>query len=194
MKPEGIEDFGAKDRTDTDFDPQNNFYYIPGQGFAPGIDLGQGEKQYQEYPSKATGNDCFHAYPSVNDWYETVKLNYGINYKDGSRHFDPIPDTWNKMLHILLYWAEKNVDGFRCDMAHMVPIEFWDWVIPKVKAQYPDILFIAEIYEPALYRDYIFRGHFDYLYDKVGLYDTLRAVTMGFAPASSITHQWQALE
>lgn len=194
MKPDSVADFGAKDQTQYAFHPQNNFYYVPGQEFAPHIDLGSGTSQYHEMPAKATGNDCFHAFPGVNDWYETVKLNYGVDYANGARCFDPIPDTWTKMLHILLYWSEKHIDGFRCDMAHMVPIEFWEWVIPLVKRQYPDIIFIAELYSPELYRDYLFRGHFDYLYDKVGLYDTLRAITEGKAPASAITGQWQSIE
>lgn len=194
LKPEGVTDLGEKDRKEEAFCAQNNFYYIPGHEFAPGIDLGRGEEQYREYPAKATGNDCFHSYPGINDWYETVKLNYGVNYQDGTKHFDPIPDTWLKMEHILRYWAAKGVDGFRCDMAHMVPVEFWEWVIPKIKEKFPEVIFIAELYDPALYRDYIFKGHFDYLYDKVGLYDTLRGVISGYLPATTITGQWQALE
>lgn len=194
QKPESVADFGANDHSEFSFHPQNNFYYMPGQGFAPHIYLGSGDEQYHEMPAKATGNDCFHAFPDKNDWYETIKLNYGVNYATGERCFEPIPDTWTKMLHILLYWSEKHIDGFRCDMAHMVPIEFWEWVIPRVKHQYPDIIFIAEIYSPELYREYLYRGHFDYLYDKVGLYDTLRAIVEGKTPASAITSQWQALE
>ena len=194
LKPKGASDFGEHDQKQRAFDPQNNFYYIPEQEFAPHIDLGSGAEQYHEYPAKATGNDCFHAFPGKDDWYETVKLNYGVDYATGKKYFSPIPDTWEKMLHILLYWAEKGIDGFRCDMAHMVPIEFWNWVIPRVKARFPDIIFIAEIYTPSLYRCFLQEGHFDYLYDKVGLYDTLRAVVEGKESAAGITAQWQALE
>lgn len=193
--PVGVRDLGADDDNTKAFDAQNNFYYIPNQGFAPQIDLGSGDAQYVEYPAKVTGNDCFHAYPTKNDWYETVKLNYGIDYcNGGSYHFDPIPSTWQKMLDILLYWAAKGVDGFRCDMAHMVPVDFWHWAIAKVKEQFPHVIFIAEIYEPAIYRSYIIYGGFDYLYDKVGLYDTLRAVVECKASASDITRCWQAVE
>jgi glycosidase len=193
-KPEGVEDFGASDNKGLFFDPQNNFYYCTWGDFAPSIDLGEGDGRYTESPAKATGNDCFEVNPGPNDWYETVKLNYGIDPWNGERRFDPRPDTWDKMLHILLYWAAKGVDGFRCDMAHMVPVEFWEWAITEVKRAYPDVIFIAELYDPALYRDYIFRGRFDYLYDKVGLYDTLRAVVEGKAPAAAITGCWQQLE
>jgi glycosidase len=193
--PVGVRDLGADDDASKAFDPQNNFYYMPGQGFAPQIDLGAGSEQYREFPAKATGNDCFHPYPTVNDWYETVKLNYGVDYCGGGReYFNPIPSTWLKMRDILLYWCSQGVDGFRCDMAHMVPIAFWRWVIISVKERYPQVFFIAEIYDPALYRPYIHKGCFDYLYDKVGLYDTLRAVVEGRASASAITQQWQAVD
>ncbi|MDE6397339.1 MAG: alpha-amylase, partial [Muribaculaceae bacterium] len=147
-----------------------------------------------EFPAKATGNDCYTAFPGKNDWYETVKLNYGIDPANGSKHFDPIPDTWLKMLHILRYWASKNIDGFRCDMAHMVPIEFWHWAIPQVKDTYPDIIFIAEIYDVGLYRPYLFEGGFDYLYDKVNLYDTLRGIECHNVSAAQLTSCWQTVE
>ena len=178
------------------FSPQNNFYYIPGQALQPQFDTQDEDTlPYREYPARATGNDRFDAYPTRNDWYETVKLNYGVDYVGGgTRHFDPVPDTWCKMRHILLFWASQGVDGFRCDMAEMVPVEFWQWAIPQVKAQYPGLLFIAEVYNPALYRDYLMRGHFDYLYDKVGLYDTLRAIVEGRQSATAIPRCWQSLE
>lgn len=193
-KPQDVEDLGENDNKELAFSPNNNFYYMPEQQFAPGIDLGEGDSFYYEKPARATGNDCFHPYPSEYDWYETIKLNYGVDYATGEKHFSPIPSTWHKMLDILLYWASLEIDGFRCDMAHMVPVEFWNWAIPKVKDQYPHIIFIAELYDTAIYRDYIFNGHFDFLYDKVSLYDTLRAVTTGNASASAITGCWQAVE
>lgn len=189
-----IEELGQNDNTSKAFDPNNNFYYIPGQPLTlPFTDDDDG-LQYSEFPAKATGNDRFDAFPNCNDWYETVKLNYGVDYLNGrSKHFDPIPNTWHKMLDILRFWASKQIDGFRCDMAEMVPVEFWEWAIPLVKKDYP-VIFIAEVYNPAEYRNYIFNGHFDYLYDKVGLYDTLRAVICGQAPASNIPACWQSLE
>lgn len=186
-------DLGADDDTTRFFAHNNNFYYIPRQLFAPSVDLGTGRDAYVEFPARATGNDCFTAFPGVNDWYETVKLNYGIDYGDHTRHFTPIPDTWMKMLHILLYWAAKGVDGFRCDMAHMVPLEFWQWAIKMVRSQYPHIIFIAEIYDVALYHPYINIGGFDYLYDKVNLYDTLRDIQTANHSAARITDCWQRL-
>ncbi len=195
-KPEGVRDLGEDDNTGHAFNPQNNFYYIPDCTFMPDIDLQAGTTiPYYEHPAKATGNDNFSPYPGKNDWYETVKLNYGIDYcGGGARHFDPIPSTWMKMRDILLFWAGQGIDGFRCDMAEMVPAEFWGWVIPQVKQKYPRIIFIAEVYNPGEYRNYIHQGRFDYLYDKVGLYDTLRAVTCGHAPARQITSCWQSVD
>lgn len=181
--PLGTEDFGSQDDPSTHFSSQNNFYYLPHTT----LTIKTEERQYTETPARATGNDCFTSSPTPNDWYETVKLNYGIDYLGGHRpHFTPRPDTWEKMLDILLYWASKGVDGFRCDMAEMVPIEFWEWCISEVHLRYPHIIFIAEIYQPHLYQSYIGAG-FDYLYDKVGLYDALIGILKGKRPSSDIT-------
>ena len=192
-KPQGVRDLGEDDNTNIGFDPvHNNFYYCPGQQFTPYFDLYHGEKEpYMEKPARATGNDCFHNAPGMNDWYETVKLNYGVDYYAGGvGHFDPIPNTWQKMLDILLFWAGKGVDAFRCDMAEMVPAEFWAWATAHVREQYPDIRFIGEVYNPNEYRHYIHSG-FDYLYDKVGMYDAMRDVICHRRNTDAITWAWQ---
>ena len=193
-KPKGIADFGENDNTGMQFSPQNNFYYCPEQSFAADIDLYHGEElPYEEFPAKATGNDCFGNRPGRNDWYETVKLNYGVDYCDAggvSTHFSPTPDTWKKMLDILLFWAGKGVDAFRCDMAEMVPSAFWQWVTTEVRKKHHNVKFIGEVYNPGRYREYINAG-FDYLYDKVGMYDSMRDVVCGHRSATDITRQWQ---
>ncbi|HNQ69186.1 MAG TPA: alpha-amylase family glycosyl hydrolase [Bacteroidales bacterium] len=192
-KPNHVSDLGQNDNSNLAFSPQNNFYYLPGESFKVPSEQSV-EELYHEFPAKVTGNDCFSASPSQNDWYETVKLNYGVDYLNGcAKHFDPIPDTWIKMTDILLYWAGKSVDGFRCDMAEMVPVEFWKYAIKRVKEKHPDILFIAEVYDPNQYRSYIFDGGFDLLYDKVGLYDTLRGIIEGHKWANDITNCWQSI-
>lgn len=193
VKPQGVLDLGEGDNQNNGFDPQNNFYYCPGCQFSPSIDLYAGKADaYFEFPAKATGNDHFDHHPGQNDWYETVKLNYGVDYYAGRiNHFSPMPATWKKMLDIVLFWASKGVDGVRCDMAEMVPAEFWGWMTRQVKEKYPDFIFIGEIYNPVEYRHYIASG-FEYIYDKVGMYDTMRAVTCGHASASAITGSWQA--
>ena len=187
VKPVGVRDFGQDDDKTQAFSPKNDFYYTPGQSFAvpsgynPG---GDGFKsplkdgKFDESPAKATGNDVFNASPSINDWFETVKLNYGVDYANNRQnHFEPIPPLWNKMYDILHFWTSKGVDGFRCDMVEMVPFEFWGWVIPKLKAEHPQLIFIGEAYDINKYHNYIVNGKFDYLYDKVGLYDAIRRLT-----------------
>lgn len=198
-KPKGVLDLGETDDTNVAFSHNNNFYYLPSQSFIvpeghtppPNTQISVG---YHENPAKATGNDCFSAQPHLEDWFETVKLNYGIdviNYRHS--HFEPVPDTWLKMRDIILYWAEKGVDGFRCDMAEMVPVAFWGWLITQVKQQYPQLLFIAEVYNPQMYFDYVEYGKFDYLYDKVGLYDLVRVLTYGYGNANDITGCWHKI-
>lgn len=192
-KPAGVKDLGEDDDTSKHFSTQNNFYYMWG---APLTLEASNGGTYTEVPAKATGNDQFTATPTKNDWYETVKLNYGIDYCDAggrSEHFNPIPDTWHKMTDILLFWAKKGVDAFRCDMAEMVPTAFWRWAIDKVRFQYPDIKFIGEVYNPTEYRNYIGAG-FDWLYDKVGMYDCVRDVICGYRRAGDISLQWQATD
>ncbi len=193
-KPKGVKDLGADDNRDHGFNPQNNFYYCPGCSFEPYLDLYAGTAEpYHEEPAKATGNDHFDNKPGQNDWYETVKLNYGVDYYAGGvGYFNPVPDTWFKMRDILLFWASKGIQGVRCDMAEMVPVEFWRWAIAEVRRQYPDYLFIGEVYNPALYRQYVEAG-FTFLYDKVGMYDTLRDITAG-GSATRITSAWQSTD
>jgi len=185
-KPAGVKDLGEGDDNTLAFSPKNNFYYLPGQSFKSpkgynalgDVSFPTKDGTFEETPAKVTGNDQFTSTPGINEWFETVKLNYGIDIQAGRKtYFDPIPDTWVKMRDILLFWAARKVDGFRCDMAQMVPVDFWEWVIPQVKAVNPAIIFIAEIYTPADYRSYLTRGRFDFLYDKVQLYDTLRLLT-----------------
>ena len=197
QKPAGVVDFGQNDNKDLSFSPTNNFYYLPGTQFTvptgvnPPVPV---TVPYIEIPAKVSGNNVFSAQPSIHDWFETVKLNYGVDLQHGNQtHFDPIPDTWLKMTDVLLYWTKKGIDGFRCDMAEMVPVEFWAYAIPKVKALNPEVVFIAEIYNPQEYRNYIFKGGFDYLYDKVGLYDGIRHIMekKSGATTADITRVWQ---
>jgi glycosidase len=197
QKPAGVVDFGQNDNKDLSFSPSNNFYYLPGTQFTiptgvnPPVSV---TVPYIEIPAKVSGNNVFSAQPSIHDWFETVKLNYGVDLQHGNQtHFDPIPDTWLKMTDVLVYWTKKGVDGFRCDMAEMVPVEFWAYAIPKVKALNPEVVFIAEIYNPQEYRNYIFKGGFDYLYDKVGLYDGIRHIMENKpgATTADITRVWQ---
>lgn len=200
-KPKDVIDFGAQDDVTKAFSAKNDFYYNPGQPFAAPT---SGAKQtpisilqdgkFNENPAKATGNNVFSAQPKYDDWYETIKLNYGVDYQNGEKqYFDPIPPVWLKMRDILTYWTNKGVDGFRCDMAEMVPIAFWNWVIPQVKKVNPDLIFIGEAYNPKVYKQYLDEGKFDYLYDKVGLYDGLKKLIRNepTADVAAIKQVWQ---
>lgn len=204
VKPAGVEDFGARDDVTKSFSTTNDYYYVPGKSFVVPISGTEGtlgdpltllkDKLFIESPAKATGNNVFSESPKNDDWYETVKLNYGVDYSNGEQqYFNPIPPVWIKMRDILTYWAKKGVDGFRCDVAEMVPVAFWEWVIPQVKATNPKLIFIGEAYNPAAYKEYLTTGNFDYLYDKVGLYDGLKRLIKNESTADvkEINHVWQ---
>jgi glycosidase len=202
MKPAGVKDFGDGDDVHVAFSPANDYYYIPGKDFlvpAPKSDQQTPlfvlqQENYTESPAKATGNNVFSASPSVDDWYETIKLNYGVDQQNGAKqYFTPTPEVWTKMRDILTYWTAKGVDGFRCDMAEMVPLGFWHWVIPEVKKINPELIFIGEAYDPATYKSFLTIGKFDYLYDKVGLYDGLKRLIRSEdnADVNDIRKVWQ---
>jgi glycosidase len=200
-KPANVIDFGEQDDLTVAYSPRNDYYYVPGKDFQVPADTNRNDGlanlkdgQFKESPAKATGNNVFSEAPSKNDWYETVKLNYGVDYQNNNQtHFDPIPPVWTKMRDILTYWAKKDVDGFRCDMAEMVPLEFWNWVIPELKKVKPSLVFIGEAYDPSAYENYLTKGKFDYLYDKVGLYDSLRRLMRNEpnATVGGIDYVWQ---
>lgn len=215
--PEGTSDFGANDDTSVTYHVNNNFYYNPGEafivpewknGYQPlgGEDHPLTDGEFDEYPAKWTGNGSRASQPDMNDWYETVKVNYGVR-PDGTKDFDElpegfedkdykahfefwkdkvVPDSWVKFKDIALYWTAKGVDGFRFDMAEMVPVEFWSYMNSNIKMANPDAFLLAEVYNPSLYRAYIKQGKMDYLYDKVQLYDTLKHVMQGHGKTDNI--------
>ncbi|NNK11810.1 MAG: alpha-amylase [Flavobacteriaceae bacterium] len=208
--PEGKEAFGATDDTSVEYKRDNNFYYIPGtafqvpewkNGYQPlgGNPHSLADNQFEENPAKWTGNGSRLAQPDMNDWYETVRINYGVK-PDGTLDFDQlpgdydsksdqehlafwkdksVPDSWIKFRDIALYWLDFGIDGFRFDMAEMVPVEFWSYLNSHIKEKNSNALLLAEVYNPSLYRDYIHRGKMDYLYDKVELYDSLKHIMQG---------------
>ncbi len=215
--PEGTTDFGAEDNKTVVYDVNNNFYYNPGEGFKVpqwknGYQPLGGETQkladgkFEENPAKWTGNGSRASQPDMNDWYETVKVNYGVS-PEGRKDFEELPDgydeqhfnkhfefwqdkevpsSWVKFKDVALYWTAKGVDGFRFDMAEMVPVEFWSYMNSAIKMKNPEAFLLAEVYNPSLYRDYIKKGKMDYLYDKVQLYDTIKHVMQGHGKTDNI--------
>lgn len=169
---------GLQDDKRVHWRPENDFYYYPG---APLL-LPADAAGYTENPARASGN-AFTPAPGINDWWETVRLNY----------CDFHTPTWDRMLDIVRFWASKGVDGFRCDMVEMVPPQFMQWLIASVRQEFPQVCFVAEVYEKEKYGLYVNEVGFDWLYDKSGLYDTLRAVTCSGASARGITWNWQFL-
>ncbi|MCB0598570.1 MAG: alpha-amylase [Lewinellaceae bacterium] len=216
--PAGVEDFGASDDVTVEYKRDNNFYYIPGEpfrvpepqgGYQPlgGAPHPLSDGQFDENPAKWTGNGARLAQPGFNDWYETVKVNYGVrpdgtkdfpelpkgfDQKDYNAHYEfwqnqDVPDSWIKFRDIALYWTAMGIDGFRFDMAEMVPVEFWSFMNSAIKMKNPDAFLLAEIYTPAIYRDYLRLGKMDYLYDKVELYDTLKHIMQGHGSTDNIS-------
>lgn len=185
---------GADDDRSVHWKAENDFYYYVGEKLTLPTPVPEGMAPYHEFPAMATGNNCYSPAPGINDWYETVKINYG----------DDHTSTWDKMYDIIDFWASKGVDGFRCDMVELVPPQFFRWLISKVKEKYPEVIFIAEVYKKELYGEYIRSVGFDYLYDKSGLYDTLRTVVEKnvndngmpvelWQSTTGITRNWQYL-
>ena len=185
---------GDDDDRSVHWKPENDFYYYPGQELKLPVPPAPGCEAYREYPAMATGNNCFSPEPGINDWYETVKINYCETWSP----------TWDKMYDIVRFWAGKGVDGFRCDMVELVPAAFFRWLIDMIHKDFPEVIFIAEVYQKDLYRKYIREVGFDYLYDKSGLYDTLRTVVAKnvddsgmpvelWQSAEGITRNWQYL-
>ena len=241
-KPQGVRDFGEDDDTSLVYAKNNNFYYVvdkvdvyngsegaKGQAHAfevPSLPaelkpLGGethplSDGKFNEFPAKWTGNGSRLAKPDANDWYETVKINYGVrpdgtydfprlpanfatltqaqHYAFWQQHLAELPSSWIKFNQIAQYWLAKGVDGFRYDMAEMVPVEFWSYLNSQIKHTNPDAFILAEVYNPNLYRDYIQLGKMDYLYDKVDLYDTLKAVMAGKISTANIAAEQEKVQ
>ncbi len=221
--PAGVSDFGANDDKTVTYKRDNNYFYIPGEDFrvpngltekVPDIHNKMKEHFFKESPAKWTGNNVRKAQPDINDWYETVKINFGVspegkkdfpllpgNYKnkDSAAHYQfwlgkSVPDSWIKFKQIVLFWLDQGVDGFRYDMAEMVPVEFWSYLNSAIKHKKNQAFLLAEIYNPAIYRDYIYFGKMDAVYDKVGFYDTIRGIVRGEKSADTLVNVEKRVE
>lgn len=157
--------FGEGDNKDVFFDRENYFYYLnqthPGGGPPVLLPFEQiagndGVFELEKSFGRVTGNNATTWAPSVHDWYETVKLNYGHDFTTGreTAHLpgpnapsEDVPRTWRTMDGILAYWQGMGVDGFRVDMAHIVPMEFWRWSVRRARSRDAGVFFMGEAYD-----------------------------------------------
>lgn len=78
--------------------------------------------------------------PPVEDWSDVIDLNYDNK------------ELWKSMVDAMKYWVSNHdIDGFRCDVASMVPLEFWVWAYPQLNEIKP-VFMLAEAYEPELHQ------------------------------------------
>ena len=176
--PTGMAALGESDDKSVHWKDSNDFFYYPGIPLALPIQ----NQTYMEMPAMASGNS-YTSSPGVNDWYDTIKLNY----------CDSHTETWEKMYDIVNFWAGQGVDGFRCDMVELVPQAFFKWLISRIKKGRPNLLFVAEVYQKTLYSKYIREIGFDLLYDKSGIYDKLRTIVEKNAKDSGVpVEDWQS--
>ena len=167
---------GAGDDRTKFFDPHNNFFYLTPDANGPplrlptfrdGVALSptcqlpgancDGFFEGEETFGRVTGNNCVSWTPQLHDWYETIKLNYGFDFTDPAKSVreypnawspeKPLPDTWKKVDQVIAYWQSLGVDGFRCDMAHMIPPEVGAWAIAQARRRQPDVFFMGEAYD-----------------------------------------------
>ena len=83
------------------------------------------------------------------DWSDTAKLNYANR------------DVWQAQGDAMEFWITQHaVDGFRCDMAMLVPIGFWNDVSLRLRRVKPDLFMLAEAEERNLFEE----GAFDACY------------------------------
>lgn len=148
---------------------------------------------------RVTGNNVASWSPDLGSWYETVKLNYGFDYTTGAFEHPavgapeaPIPRTWEVMDEVIAHWQSLGVDGFRVDMAHMVPMAFHEWLISRSRARDPNVFWMAEAYDtdPAKVTEgnvlhALLGAGYDAVYDD-DTYDRLKAVFDGNAWANDV--------
>ncbi len=155
---EGHEDFGEGDDKNVFFSAEQGYFYLTAncEGDGPPLMLPDGVFEGERSFGRVTGNNAATWTPDACDWYETVKLNYGYNFMAGLASLRLLPDwmspkhkvpkTWRIMDDILAFWQEKGIGGFRCDMAHMVPMAFWKWALSHARVRRSSVFFMAEAY------------------------------------------------
>jgi glycosidase len=192
--------FGNGDKSDRFFDRENNFYYLGlnDTGGGPPLKLPNRHSTtsdqifaYETLFGRVTGNNVISWAPTIHDWYETVKLNYGHDFTKGrdtcelpgpDAAMSDVPKTWRMMDEVLAYWQSMGVNGFRVDMAHMIPMEFWYWAVKRARIREENVFFSAEAYnnDPAKLTnghvlDELIAAGFNAVYDDPS-YDVLEGI------------------
>ena len=112
--------------------------------------------------------------PPVPDWSDVAGLDYGN------------PALRAYMIDMMKHWIrECDVDGFRCDVAYMVPTDFWEQARVELQKEKPDIMLLAEASKPELL---VKAFDIDYSWP---LLATLNRVLVQGAPATEIRHSWE---
>jgi glycosidase len=112
--------------------------------------------------------------PPVPEWSDVAGLDYGN------------PQLREYMIAMMKHWIKEcDVDGFRCDVAYMVPTDFWEQARAELQKEKPDIMLLAEASKPELL---VKAFDIDYSWP---LLATLNRVLVQGAPANEIRRSWE---
>lgn len=194
-------DFGRTDDRSRFFARDNAFYYLEPAESGRAMELPEGEFVPERGCGRVTGNNAATWAPDPCDWYETVKLNYGTDYRNGPPAFGSlprefaaagdVPQTWRLMDEVIACWQQMGVGGFRCDMAHMVPEEFWRYVIVNSRLRDDGVCFMAEAYNDHMslcrgdVHESLLAAGFDAVYDSTS-YQLMKSMYEGSSWANDL--------
>jgi predicted glycogen debranching enzyme len=96
---------------------------------------GWGSRLMQEHPEwfKRDPDGRFH---SPGAW--------GVTWGDLVELDNRFPELWEATARALLTWCRRGVDGFRCDAGYMVPVAAWQYLVARVREEFPDTVFLLE--------------------------------------------------
>jgi glycosidase len=150
-------------------------------GFGPAASRGELE---EPKPGARLGRKC-------QEWSDVVDFDFSSS-----------PALWMELVSVLLFWRDRGVDGFRCDVASLVPVDFWKHARQKLNQYDPGVrrdkyplVWIAESVHPSFLQSLRRKGYgawsepelhsvFDISYDYDG-WERLEKVWAGLLPASA---------
>jgi predicted glycogen debranching enzyme len=94
---------------------------------------------------------------------------WGVVWEDLTRLDFSHREMWTYMADVLLTWCQRGVDGFRCDAGYMIPVQAWQYIIAKVREQFPETLFLLEGLggKISVTRDLLNRANFNWAYSEL---------------------------